>query len=374
MKAPNWWKITKLELMLTARDKEAVIWSLIAPIAFAYVFGFMVRDAPERPPTASIDRGDNPAYVETIFSGLLEKKGIVVSRGENYARVVLPDSLISKIVGGRAVGIKILKREANEYRVRAVSVKAREILYTLVFRARKEWLTTPPGEGEIAALVESEGPILIETSVLGKKPKVAVGAEHTLPAMLVMFLLFQLTTFFMVLWVEDVRTGKIKRILLSPTSVTELFTAQIAFRIMWAVLQVVVICGVGALVMGVRLEIPYVYAAVLLLAYMLAATSLGILLASFFTTVEKANAIGVMIALVFAALGGCWWPLEVVQNDTMRTVAKILPTGLMMDALADFIALGKSAPFPTANFAGLALMGAVLLPIGVRRLRKQIIR
>ena len=36
-----WWQIAKLELALAMRDRESLIWSLVAPIAMAWMFGSM---------------------------------------------------------------------------------------------------------------------------------------------------------------------------------------------------------------------------------------------------------------------------------------------------------------------------------------------
>ncbi len=36
----NWWTIAKLELTLSLRDREAVLWSLIAPVAMAAISTF----------------------------------------------------------------------------------------------------------------------------------------------------------------------------------------------------------------------------------------------------------------------------------------------------------------------------------------------
>jgi hypothetical protein len=367
----NWWKIAKLELLLAAKDREAVIWSLIAPIAFAWFFGMTMGGGPAPPTRVAIERGDNPQYVENIFAGLLGKKGVEVVE-ERKAKIVLPDHLISKILDGEKTDIEIVRGGIGDSRVQQLSMRVREIVYALTFRAKKGWLQTPPDSAAIAGLVQSEGPIFVESLNLGKTPHVASGAEHQLPAMVVMFLLFQLTTFFMVMWVQDVQTGKIKRITMSPTSVRGLFMGQLTSRFLWGCLQVLLVGGVGSLILGVRLELPWVYVALMLTAYMVTAIALGLLLASFFKTLEKANAVGVITALVLAALGGCWWPLEIV-SPVMRTVAMFLPTGLMMGALGDFIAYGKDAAFPTINFLGLLAMSAVLFPLGIRRIKKQII-
>ena len=95
----NWWKIARLELLLALKDREAVIWSLIAPVAFAWFFGMTFGGGGVPPTRVSIDRGDNPEYVENIFSGLLSKNDIVVDGGSR-AKITLPDSLIPAILNG----------------------------------------------------------------------------------------------------------------------------------------------------------------------------------------------------------------------------------------------------------------------------------
>ena len=366
----NWWKIARLELLLALKDREAVIWSLIAPVAFAWFFGMTFGGGGVPPTRVSIDRGDNPEYVENIFSGLLSKNDIVVDGGSR-AKIMLPDGLIPAILNGDEADVEIARGSLGDERAQQLSMRVREIIYTLAFSARKNWLESPPDSAAVASLLRAEGPIFVDTANLGKVPHAAGRFEHQLPAMLVMFLLFQLTTFFLVMWVQDVRTGKIKRITMSPTTVRAIFTGQLASRFLWGCLQVLLIGGTGSLILGVRFQLPWFYTAVMLSAYMVTCISLGLLLASFFTSVEKANAVGVITALVMAALGGCWWPLE-IASPTMRTVALFLPTGLMMSALGEFTAYGKDAAFPIINFLGLLAMTFLFFPLGVHRLRRQI--
>jgi len=40
-----------------------------------------------------------------------------------------------------------------------------------------------------------------------------------------------------------------------------------------------------------------------------------------------------------AALGGCWWPLEIVP-DFVKRLAHLVPTGWAMDALHQLITFG----------------------------------
>jgi ABC-type multidrug transport system permease subunit len=59
----------------------------------------------------------------------------------------------------------------------------------------------------------------------------------------------------------------------------------------------------------------------------------------------------VLASLLMAALGGCWWPLE-IGPPVMKTIALCLPTGWALEALHQLISFGSG-------------FGAVLKPIGV---------
>ena len=50
----------------------------------------------------------------------------------------------------------------------------------------------------------------------------------------------------------------------------------------------------------------------------------GIMLATLVKTQRSAGSIAVLTSLVFAALGGCWWPLFILPK-WMQSIAKITP-------------------------------------------------
>jgi ABC-type multidrug transport system permease subunit len=76
-----------------------------------------------------------------------------------------------------------------------------------------------------------------------------------------------------------------------------------------------------------------------LLVYSWVTASLGVLVGSVIRAEEKIVGLCILSSLTMAALGGCWWPLELVP-DTMKTVAHIVPTGWAMDALHQLITFG----------------------------------
>ena len=66
---------------------------------------------------------------------------------------------------------------------------------------------------------------------------------------------------------------------------------------------------------------------------------------------DRVAGICVLASLLMAALGGCWWPLE-IGPPVMKTIALCLPTGWALEALHQLISFGSG-------------FDAVLKPIGV---------
>jgi ABC-type multidrug transport system permease subunit len=67
--------------------------------------------------------------------------------------------------------------------------------------------------------------------------------------------------------------------------------------------------------------------------------SLGLLLGSLARTEAQAAAVGVVASMILAALGGCWWPIEVAPG-WMQRLALFLPSGWTMNALHRLVSFG----------------------------------
>jgi ABC-type multidrug transport system permease subunit len=338
----------------------------MAPVVMAWMFGSMFgADGPPKPTRVTVEAGNNPAELRELAEGYIKNRGFEIA--DDGIRVVFPDSLFDRIEKGRPIDVRVMQGEAATMRAQAVSAAAREFSYFAALQLRQEGdrVIAPPGTDTHYLTLAAE--------TRGAAPQVVTGRERMLPAMLIMYIMFQVMTFFLSLWVDDLRTGKIKRIVMSPATPRDLLLGEIAARMVWASLQVVVILGVGSLVLGVRLDVNWFNFGLVLLSFMLAAAAIGMMAGSFFRTSEKAGAIGVMISLVLAALGGCWWPLEIVPG-AMRAVALALPTGQAMSAIGEMLALGPDAPFPAMAVVVLLLMALVALTVAARRMRAQLIQ
>jgi len=98
-------------------------------------------------------------------------------------------------------------------------------------------------------------------------------------------------------------------------------------------------------------SVPMVFA--VLVAWAAFNASLALLLGSAARTTAQATGIGVLASLALAALGGCWWPIEITPK-WMQSVALALPTGWTMDALHQLVSFGHAPGTAVPHVAALA--------------------
>jgi ABC-type multidrug transport system permease subunit len=84
--------------------------------------------------------------------------------------------------------------------------------------------------------------------------------------------------------------------------------------------------------------------------------SLALLLGSLARTEGQMVGLGVLSSMGLAALGGCWWPIEIAPR-WMQSLAMLLPTGWAMDALHRLVSFGDPASSALPHVAAL-LMGS----------------
>ena len=81
------------------------------------------------------------------------------------------------------------------------------------------------------------------------------------------------------------------------------------------------------------------------------------LIGSLAASADRVVGICVLASLLMAALGGCWFPLEVVPEG-MKTLAHCVPSGWALEGLHRLITFGDgftSVLKPTAVLAGFGL-------------------
>jgi ABC-2 type transport system permease protein len=106
----------------------------------------------------------------------------------------------------------------------------------------------------------------------------------------------------------------------------------------------------------------------MLLASALAAAAFGTMLGTFVKTAAQAQGLSIMLGMVMALMGGCWYPLELFPK-AIQTAVKILPTTWAMNGLLDLTLRGQGlvAILPVAGV--LFGFATVFFVIGIWRFK-----
>jgi len=89
-------------------------------------------------------------------------------------------------------------------------------------------------------------------------------------------------------------------------------------------------------------------------------------------TGAQADGLGMALTMTMAALGGLWWPLEVVP-EFMQKLAHGLPTGQAITVFHDMIGRGYGVSQMSGLLWGLALWCAAAMLLGAWRLRRLVV-
>ena len=162
--------------------------------------------------------------------------------------------------------------------------------------------------------------------------------------------------------------GTLRRLLTTPTSKALFLFATIAGQVLTALVQMVLLVLFGVFVMKLNWGHDLAALALILVTSALAAAALGTMMATFVKTEAQGNGLSIMIGMVMALMGGCWYPLELFPRAVQQAV-KILPTTWSMLGMLDIVqrGLGVTAILPEAAvLTGFAL---VFFVIGILRFK-----
>ena len=162
--------------------------------------------------------------------------------------------------------------------------------------------------------------------------------------------------------------GTSRRLAVMPMRNSTILSGNFAGRFTLGAVQMILMVGFGALVLSVPYGNDPLALAVMLITFGLAGTAFGIMLGTFSRTMSQAGGLSILFAMLFAALGGCWWPLEITP-PIYQTLVKVLPSTWAMLGLTDIIVYGKGLSDVWLNAVVLLVFAAIYFVIGVRRMR-----
>jgi ABC-2 type transport system permease protein len=337
------------DLRLFLRHKSVYVWLFVMPLAFVYFMGFANRgpgDPANRKPPVLIENQDTN-FLGKVFLEELGAQGMWLldpTNRQSAARGIrIPPDFTRNALAGRQAKVQFFRRQGSDESDAAL-VELRLVRALIAMNGHIVEVVTEtnaPGtitESKLRAIMASPDPVRLKASFAGRKP-VPSGFNFSLPGILVMYLLMNLLIFGGATVAAERRNGVIRRLMVHPVAHGEIVGGKIYGLLLLGVMQIVFLLAVGKLALGVNLGANLPAVTLVLVVFAWASGSLGVLVGSVVTAEDRVTGICVLASLLLAALGGCWWPLE-IGPPALKTVALCLPTGWALEALHRLISFG----------------------------------
>ena len=329
--------VARNDLRIMIGDKIFFFWTLAFPIFFIVVFGLLYKSEERTTPVAeltvvNLDEGRWGAYfVEKIESPGI---GVVIADAEpaEYNRLlILPADFSANVEARRDQALSFKKRSGASEKA-AARVETR--LYQAIARMISELVLY--GEGDLAKFLDGHAEFRDLVQVKSRFPENTVtvvpsGFDHSIPGTTVQFIMMMVLIYGGITVMEDRKKGVLARLLFSPLSPSGLFQAKLLGRWLMGLLQALMLIVVGKIFF--RLNLGNLPLSLLVLAvFTLSMAALSVFIGSMFGKEDMIVGLAVILANIFAALGGCWWPNEIVAPG-LRKASMVSPAYWAMDAL-----------------------------------------
>ena len=163
--------------------------------------------------------------------------------------------------------------------------------------------------------------------------------------------------------------GTLRRLLISPTQKGTYLLGTLLAHVIAALVQMLLLITVGVLVFDLKWGQAPVAVAVMMISSALAAAALGTMLGAFVKSSGQANGLSIMIGMLMALLGGCWYPLDLFP-EFVRTAVKILPTSWAMQGMLNIVLRGQGLEGVLPSAGVLLGFAVVFFTIGVWRFKE----
>jgi ABC-2 type transport system permease protein len=170
------------------------------------------------------------------------------------------------------------------------------------------------------------------------------------------------------LFAYERQQGTLRRILTTPTSQATYLLGTIIGQVGLALAQMILLVTFGILVMKLDWGRDPLALLVLLTASALAAGAIGTAMGTFIKSEGQANGLSIMLGMMMALMGGCWYPLELFPA-VVQSAVKILPTTWAMEGMLDLVLRGRGLVDILPEAGVLLAFAALFYAIGVWRFR-----
>jgi ABC-2 type transport system permease protein len=341
--------LTVANIRSYVRDRAAVFWTLAFPLIFIFLFGFIFQGGGGSTLTIAWVDEDGSAASAQLHTAFAAAPGVDLSDAGTRApaETLMKDGKVDAIiVVPSGYGAALGAAGAGSGPPAALTV-----------------VIDPSRSALVASVDQAVGSVLGVVNLAGRTPLVLPQAEtiqtqnlsfisYFVPSILGMSVM-QLGIFAAVPLVADREKGILKRLAATPLRRSQLVGSNTLMRLLIALVQAVIIVGVGVLAFGVEITGSFLLAGAFIVLGAVSFLSLGYVLASFTKTEDAANGLTQVVQFPMMFLSGVFFPIAAMP-PFLQSIARLIPLTYLADALRQVMVGG-------VPFAPLYVCAAVLL-------------
>ncbi|WP_147804512.1 ABC transporter permease [Alkalicoccus halolimnae] len=171
--------------------------------------------------------------------------------------------------------------------------------------------------------------------------------------------------------VRQRQEGTWDRIILSPLSKVQLYAGHLLFAFCFGMGQLLIIFLLFRFLFQVDFHGGFIPALLVLVPYVLAVVSLGVLLSGLVRTYRQLDAVIPLVSVSIAMLGGAFWPLEIVTSEILQQAAGFVPLKHGMDLLIGVTYGAVPLSSTMLSVSILLLMSVIFIGLGLNLMERR---
>lgn len=382
--------IAKKDFHYSLKEKTLLMWLFLMPIVFFGFIGSTTGGFAKKNTNSVIniavwekipgDAKNDPIATQIMYR--LEQEGFTIKlfnddtdleqtnyTFEDYTRKLwLPAQLSQQIAANEQVTITYdttangLTQSRDQF---AIEKALYQTLGDLLIFNKRQSSNDEINFDQVNALEKN---ILTDITSAGEKLNIPAGFNQAVPGILVMFImLIALSSGALSIFLER-QSGVLKRLAASPLSRKEIVLGKWLGKWLITIVQMIYGMFIGWLLFNIHWGDHLLTIVMILLIWAIANAALAVLLGSLATSEGQVSAIATISSLLLAALGGCWWPIEITPQ-WMQKLAHFLPTGWVMEALHQLMYFGGQLQQVMPQVFALVVLAVIALNVAFKKFR-----
>jgi ABC-2 type transport system permease protein len=333
--------IARKDLKWLLRQKSTLVWTFLMPPVFFFFIGTVTggfADGGDERPVLSLIAPAPAGFLADELAARLEREGYDLRRAASIdttlaRRLVLPAGFTDSLMAGATVQARLEREGELDPAAQWDQIRIGRAVYGLL--ADAALVEQEVDSVTAAALARERGrprTLKLEVRPAGKAEDPPVGFQQAVPGTMVMFTLLVLLTSGAVLLVIERQQGLLRRVASTPLPRVGVVGGKWGARMALALVQIAFAVLLGTILFDVDWGPDLWMVAIVLVVWAALCAGIAIVSGNLVRTEGQAIALGVFAANALAAIGGCWWPIEITPEWAQK-LALAIPTGWTMGAL-----------------------------------------